>query len=376
MNPSSLNGIRLRTKGRAGCPQPAVFGAVGTPRPTRLRHGPGLGLVLAVLALAAVTAGLRPACGQEFHDNVVILLDASGSMEETLASTRTRKMDAAKSALKTVLERVPASTHIGLLVFSSSNVKDHWVYPLGPRDDAALTRAIELPAPAGNTPLGRYLKLAGDRLLEERARQFGYGTYRLLVVTDGEAQDQNLVDRFAPEIMARGLTLDVIGVGMKQDHTLARKSHSYRRANDPASLQRAVAEVLAEVSKPRTDAAGAEAFDLLAPLPTEVAAAAIQALSTSGNDPIGTRAAERRSPAAGPGRPPSATAPSAPPLAATPAPAAPGPSAAAPPPSPINASGGFLKWLVAMAGGSVFSVVVLLLVIAALVRALKRGGRR
>jgi hypothetical protein len=96
--------------------------------------------------------------------------------------------------------------------------------------------------------------------------------------------------------MARGLTLDVIGVGMKQDHTLARKSHSYRRANDPASLQQAVAEVLAEVSKPRSDAAGAEAFDLLAPIPTEVAAAAIQALSTSGNDPIGTRPADRRGP--------------------------------------------------------------------------------
>ena len=337
-----------------------------------------LRLVLATLALAGVAADFHPARSQEFHDNVVILLDASGSMEETLAGTRTRKMDAAKTALKTVLERVPASTHIGLLVFSSSNVKDHWVYPLGPRDDAALTRAIELPDPAGNTPLGRYLKLAGDRLLEERARQFGYGTYRLLVVTDGEAQDQNLVDRFAPEIMARGLTLDVIGVGMKQDHTLARKSHSYRRANDPASLQRAVAEVLAEVSRPRSDAAGAEAFELLAPIPTEVAAAAIQALSTSGNDPIGTRPAERRRTATGPGPSPSATAPSAPPSATTPA--APPPAATVPSPAPPPAStggvGGFIRWIVATLAGSVFFLVVFLALLMALVRRLKRGGRR
>ena len=338
-----------------------------------------LSLVLAALALAGVAAGFHPARSQEFHDNVVILLDASGSMEETLAGTRTRKMDAAKTALKTVLAQVPANTHIGLLVFSSSNVKDHWVYPLGPREDAALTRAIELPDPAGNTPLGRYLKLAGDRLLEERARQFGYGTYRLLVVTDGEAQDQNLVDRFAPEIMARGLTLDVIGVGMKQDHTLARKSHSYRRANDPASLQRAVAEVLAEVSRPRSDAAGAEAFELLAPIPTEVAAAAIQALSTSGNDPIGTRPAERRRTATGPGPSPSATAPSAPPSATTPA-APPPPAATVPSPAPPPAStggiGGFIRWIVATLAGSVFFLVVLLALLMALVRRLKRGGRR
>ena len=284
-------------------------------------------------------------------------------------------MDAAKSALKTVLQQVPATTHIGLLVFSSSNIKDHWVYPLGPRDDAALTRAIELPQPAGNTPLGRYLKLAGDRLLEERAKQFGYGTYRLLVVTDGEAQDQNLVDRFAPEIMARGITLDVIGVGMKQDHTLARKSHSYRRANDPASLQRAVAEVLAEVSKPRSDAAGTEAFELLAPIPVEVAAAAIQALSTSGNEPIGTRPAARRSgvadppaaaPTPAPAIPPSTSAPAAPPPAPTPA----------PPPPPSSAIGGFLKWVTVAAGGSVLSLIIFLLVIAAVVRSFKRGGRR
>ena len=338
-----------------------------------------LRLALATVAFVGVAADFHPARSQEFHDNVVIVLDASGSMEETLAGTRTRKMDAAKTALKTVLERVPASTHMGLLVFSSSNVKDHWVYPLGPRDDAALTRAIELPEPAGNTPLGRYLKIAGDRLLEERAKQFGYGTYRLLVVTDGEAQDQNLVDRFAPDIMARGLTLDVIGVGMKQEHTLARKSHSYRRANDPASLQRAVAEVLAEVSKPRSDAAGAEAFDLLAPIPTEVAAAAIQALSISGNDPIGTQPAERRRTAAGAGPSPSAAGPGAPPSATTPA-APPPPAAAVPPPAlpPASPGGlaGFIKWAVLTLSGAVFALVVFLALLMALVRRLKRGGRR
>lgn len=333
--------------------------------------------LLAGLALAAMVADFHPAQSQEFHDNVVVVLDASGSMQETLAGTRTRKMDAAKNALKTVLARVPASTHIGLLVFSSSNVRDHWVYPLGPRDDAALMRAIELPEPAGNTPLGRYLKLAGDRLLEERAQQFGYGSYRLLVVTDGEAQDRNLVDRYAPEIMARGLTLDVIGVGMKQDHTLARRSHSYRRANDPASLERAVAEVLAEVSKPRRDTADAEAFELLAPLPPEVAVAAIQALSTSGNDPIGARAAERRGPGSAPAQPPSATAPSGPPSATTPAPAS--PSAAptpARPPAPAGGIAGFIKWVTLTLGGLAFGVVVLLVLLVAFVRRLGRGGRR
>ncbi len=336
-----------------------------------------LRLVGVVLGFAGLVAGLRPVLGQEFHDSVVIVLDASGSMQETLAGTRVRKMDAAKSALKTVLQHLPANTHLALLVFSSSNVKDPWVYPLASRDDQALSRAIDLPEPAGNTPLGRYLKIAADRLLEERARQFGYGTYRLLVVTDGEAQDRELVDRFAPEIMARGLTLDVIGVGMQQDHTLARKAHSYRRANDPASLQRAVAEVLAEVSRPRTDTSGSEDFDLLAGLPSEVAAAAIQALSTSGNDPIGTRPADRRRDAARPGN--------AGPVASTPAtPAAPSPGSTASPapqaPVPHQDAGrrgvGVVEWIFVTLGGSLCSVIVFVVILVAIVRRVVRGGRR
>ena len=284
--------------------------------------------VVASLVLLA-WGGIAPVRAEEYHDNVVIVLDASGSMNETLAGTRMTKITAAKSALKTVLQQVPASTHIGLLVFSAKNLTDDWVYPLGPRSDEELLRAIERPLPRGDTPLGRYLKKGADRLLEERTKQFGYGTYRLLVVTDGEAQDRDKVDRFTPEIVARGITVDVIGVGMSRDHTLATKVHSYRRANDPAALNRAVAEVLAEVAKPRTDSAQADAFELLAPIPVELAAAALQALSTSGNQPIGERSFV---PAA---TPPRASTPApAPPRAAA---ASPGPSSPTPSPAPTSA---------------------------------------
>jgi hypothetical protein len=158
--------------------------------------------------------------------------------------------------------------------------------------------------PGGGTPLGAYLKKGADRLLEERAKQFGYGTFRLLVVTDGEAEDKQAVDRYTPEIIARGVTVDVIGVAMDQRHTLATRVHSYRTANDPASLKRAVAEVFGEIGGSGNDVAGAEAFAELAPIPAPVAAAMIQSLSSSGNQPIGEKP---RSQAA----PPNATQPAA-----------------------------------------------------------------
>lgn len=242
---------------------------------------------VASLVLGMMLVSLASA--QEAADNVVIVLDSSGSMARPLPGAGTDKMTAAKSALKQVLSSVPQETRIGLLVFSAKGVSDDWIYPLGPRDDAKLMQAIDRPMPGGGTPLGAYLKKGADRLLEERAKQFGYGTFRLLVVTDGEAEDQQLVERFTPEMVARGIKVDVIGVAMNQRHTLATKVHSYRSANDPASLKRAIAEVFGEIGGSANDVAGTEAFAELKPIPNEVAQTMIQALSSSGNQPIGER---------------------------------------------------------------------------------------
>jgi uncharacterized protein YegL len=231
----------------------------------------------------------QPAQAQEYHDNVVIVLDASGSMRERMPDSPLTRMDAAKAALKDVLAKVPLSTQVGLLQFSAADVTQDWIYPLGPRNEQALLQAIDRPNPGRGTPLGAFLKKAADRLLEERALQFGYGTYRLLVVTDGEASDRHLVDKYIPDIISRGIIVDVIGVDMRTDHALARQAHSYRRANDPESLRTAVSEVFAEVSVSGSDAVEEDAFDIIAGLPVETAAAALQALAVADNHPIGSR---------------------------------------------------------------------------------------
>jgi hypothetical protein len=244
----------------------------------------------------------------------LIVLDASGSMNGALAGSKLNKMAAAKVALKEVLKSIPQSTRIGLLVFSARNLQDDWAYPLGPRNDAELSKAIDLPMPGRGTPLGQYIKIGADRLLEERAKQFGYGTFRLLIVTDGEAEDRALVERYTPDVIARGITVDVIGVAMASNHTLAQRVHSYRAANDPASLRRALSEVFAEVGSSRTDKTDEEVFAVLAPIPTEVATVAIQALSGTDNRPIGDKAAPSPTgkPAASPDAMPAAPAVAAP----------------------------------------------------------------
>ena len=223
------------------------------------------------------------------RDYIVVVLDASGSMAGRLGSTTALdRMTAAKLALIKVSQQLSTNTHIGLLVFGDPRLPDDWVYPLARLDRARLRAAIQMPKPGAGTPLGAYLKKGADRLLEARAQEHGYGTYRLLVVTDGEAQDPDLVERYTPEIIRKGLTLDLISVAMAQRHTLARLAHSHRAANDPEAMNRALAEVFAEIGgQPGRQAVTLADFDLLKSIPTPVAAAALEALSQVENSPIG-----------------------------------------------------------------------------------------
>ncbi len=295
------------------------------------------------------------------HNTVVILLDASGSMKGKFEADGTTRMTAAKRALKSVLAQVPPSTHVGLLVFSAKNLANDWAYPLGPRENERLFAAIDSIEPGTDTPLGKYIKIAADRLLEERARQFGYGSYRLLVVTDGEAGDQHLVERFTPEVIARGITMDVIGVGMKQAHTLAKKAHSYRAANDPGALNRALAEVFAEVRGAANDTGGGEAFAVIAGIPDGMASAMIAAVASAPNQPIGEIKAEKPAPVEAHAAPNTAAHSPAPAPAAQPADAAQATPAANPPEGKKRFSA---------------TAFILLAVVILFFRALRKGGRR
>lgn len=217
-------------------------------------------------------------------DNVVILFDASGSMETALSGTNESRLDVAKTAIREVTAQLPASTHLGLLVFGGQ--RSGWVLPLGPRDDEALAQALNRITASGSTPLGQNLKIGADVLLQKRAEQYGYGTYRLLVVTDGQATDSDLMETYVPDILTRGLLVDVIGVDMRSDHTLAKNVHSYRRANDPESLRQALREVFAEVGQTRDGDTTEDAFQVLEGFPADLALPVIRAFATSGNHPI------------------------------------------------------------------------------------------
>lgn len=221
-------------------------------------------------------------------ENVVVVLDDSGSMSDRMRSDRSlTKMDAAKQALLTVLRELPADAQIGIVLLNGRQEAGHWAYPLGPVDTELLVPRIQQISADGTTPLGERLKTGSDAILALRAKQH-YGSFRLLVVTDGEASDEAVVEAYLPDILSRGIWVDVIGVDMAANHSLATKVHTYRRADDPSSLEQAIAEVFAESTGGGGDADESD-FELIAAIPPELAAAALKALSASGNHPIGEK---------------------------------------------------------------------------------------
>ncbi|GIW97247.1 MAG: hypothetical protein KatS3mg111_0580 [Pirellulaceae bacterium] len=243
----------------------------------------GMYSALSLILSAALSWSMPPPLRAE--QVVVIVLDDSGSMDETMRTERgrIRKIDAAKEALRDVVVKLPEDTQVGVLALNTEIDGSPWIAPIGPVSRTALLRQLDRIDASGGTPLGQAMKEAADALLQLREKQV-YGLYRLLIVTDGEANDQHLVDGYLPDILGRGIVVDVIGVDMRADHSLATQVHSYRRADDRQSLSQAISEVLAET--PDDDAAAESDFELLQGFPDEVAAAALAALTAPRNSPI------------------------------------------------------------------------------------------
>jgi hypothetical protein len=238
---------------------------------------------------------------QPVHDAVVVLFDTSASMSETMEGGHSR-MEVARPALRTVVAKVPPDTWLGILTFEG------WQYELGPRDDARLGSAIDGLRPDGKTPLGKYLKVGADRLLQERDRQHGYGTYRLIVVTDGQATDEADMVTYAAEVPGRRLRMDVIGLAMAEEHVLSRSAHSYQPAASAEQLDQALRKIVVE-SRGDGDTPS-EDFGLIAGIPDDVAAAWVDAATAPApNWPLGSGPPE---PEPDPEPATSADAPSAP----------------------------------------------------------------
>lgn len=226
------------------------------------------------------------ACPVYAGQNIVIVLDNSGSMGRTLEQDAIHsRMDAAKNALQNVIKSLPDDTQLGMILLNGD--WNDWCIPLGPLNkDLSKIKISEL-YPTGGTPLGGAIKAGCDQLLALRQKQ-KYGTYILLVVTDGEANDPSAVEEYVNDINTRGINLHVIGLDMQQDHSLARKVDSYQNAYSDKELASAISKTFAETALSDKNTSS-EDFDALEGLPDAIAMGALAALANFPNYPIGEK---------------------------------------------------------------------------------------
>lgn len=216
---------------------------------------------------------------EHLKDNIIIVLDASGSMSNAMG--KNNRLQVAKEAITTVVQTMSQQSNLGILVFSGSGKDSDWLHQLGPINMDVIKNNLKRLAPSGGTPLGNYMKKARYALEAQRQKQLGYGTYRMLILTDGEASDHKFMMKETPIVLNNGIYLDVIGVAMKNNHTLAKRANSYRSAMDQNALMQAVKKVLSEVNTQSDQKESQEMFTLLEPLNHDIARVMIQGLGSN-----------------------------------------------------------------------------------------------
>ena len=208
--------------------------------------------ILTVLGLAATSAPV--ALAQESQENTVpptmVILDASGSMEQTDAGGETR-MDAAKEATHTFLDGVTEDSELGFITYGTgtSNAPEErdagcedvtTLAPLasGQLDD--IRGEVDGIEASGYTPMGPALRQAADELPDE-------GDRNVVLVSDGlDTCAPPPVCDVAKELHEQGIDLIINTVGFLVDNEARTELECIAEAGGGQYLDANDADSLAE----------------------------------------------------------------------------------------------------------------------------------
>ena len=167
----------------------------------------------------------------------MIVLDDSGSMGSDL--------EQAKAAVLEAVRMMDPNDRVDVLALNAG-----LVLPFETVEDAAdiLPGRLSPLRSTGSTPLGPALSAARDLLSEEAARSRSFGTYRIIVTTDGAADDPDLLVREVIETVNKTpVQVATIGIGIGRRHVLNAEGHtSYVAVDDVGKLAQALQAAVAE----------------------------------------------------------------------------------------------------------------------------------
>lgn len=171
--------------------------------------------------------------------NLYFVFDGSGSMDDDCAGED--KIVGAKNAVHKFMEKVPKEVNLGLYVFDNNG--DREVVPLASDNKKEFLKAIDDVFANGGTPLAEAIKFGTDQLVKQYQKQFGYGEYKLVVVTDGQASGIPEAAQYATKYK---IPIYAIGLCIEGDHPLRSYALSYKAADDFKELEKGLEETLSE----------------------------------------------------------------------------------------------------------------------------------
>jgi Ca-activated chloride channel homolog len=185
-------------------------------------------------------------------DNDYVVFDGSGSMAGCARSgSRCQsKIDGGREALKSVIKLLPTKKlNLGLFVFDRNGVSER--IQLGAGNRKQFLKAVDDIRADGGTPLGEGIRAGAEALIAQYKKQMGYGTYRLIVVTDGEPSSPYEVPQALKFIQNSGVPIEIYTIGFGMDdpeHPLRKGSVSFTAAYSSDELKKALEEAVSEQS--------------------------------------------------------------------------------------------------------------------------------
>ena len=179
-------------------------------------------------------------------DNIVIVLDFSGSMTEASCEGDGAKANVALAALDSFLGTVPENVNLALIAFDDQGLRQ--VVPMGQRNAEQVREAVFELLPGGGTPLGPALEMAIDALETTSSPRLGNGSYKIVVITDGVANDETLVlQQVAWANLNTPITMYTAGFCIGEGHPLNLPGETvYAAANDLSGLLSVLEAAVAE----------------------------------------------------------------------------------------------------------------------------------
>jgi uncharacterized protein with von Willebrand factor type A (vWA) domain len=148
--------------------------------------------------------------------NIIIIFDDSGSMR-TQAKNPKSRLSRAKEATIKFVSYLPENYNLGFYGLNRG-----YKFPLQTLDEKSLkqiTQIISTMRAKGATPIAKAINKMINKMQKQKSIQAGYGTYTIVIATDGAANKQNEMLKAVDKAIDAGIEIKTIGIDIG-NHTL------------------------------------------------------------------------------------------------------------------------------------------------------------